>query len=197
MKNILKKLYFNKYLMLTVSFILACGIAYTVPCGEDFAVYDGTVRIHVIANSDSDIDRDIKLKVRDGVIQAADELVRGCKTKENAERILRLNLPLLEESANRVLEREGAEYRAVSIIGREYYPTRDYGTFRLPCGEYTSLRIRLGNAEGQNWWCVLYPSFCLSPSTCEIPDIAKKDSGSGYKIKFKILEVLGEVINLL
>ena len=183
--------------MLVLSFIFACGVAYTVPCSEDFDVYNDTVRIHVIANSDSDIDRDIKLMVRDGVTETAQELLKSCKTKENAERILRLNLSLLEESANRVLESEGADYRAVSIIGREYYPTRDYGSFRLPCGEYTSLRIKLGKAEGQNWWCVLYPSFCLSPSTCEIPDIARNDTGTGYKIKFKILEVMGELLSSL
>jgi len=183
--------------MLAISFLFACGVAYTVPCKEDIAVYNDTVRIHVIANSDSDIDRDIKLRVRDGVIQTAHELVKNCKTKENAERILRLNIPLLNESANTVLEREGADYRAVSIIGREFYPTRDYGSFRLPCGEYTSLRIKLGNAEGQNWWCVLYPSFCLSPATCKIPEVAQKDADTGYKIKFKILEVLGEVFSSL
>ena len=179
--------------MMLFSILFACGVAYAVPCNEDMGIYDDTVRIHVIANSDSERDVGIKLKVRDEVIQTAQELVKNCKSKQNAERMLRLNLSLLDESANRVLEEEGADYRAVSVIGRERYPTRDYGTFRLPCGEYTSLRIRLGNAEGSNWWCVLYPSLCLSPSTEEIPHIARKDSGTGYKIKFKILEIINSL----
>ena len=181
--------------MLIFSFIFACGIAYALPCSADLSIYRDTVRIHVIANSDSEEDQTLKLKVRDEVGKTASLLLQNCTSKKEAEYILSHNLSTIEKSADGVLQKEGAQYRSVSVIGEEYYPTRDYGTFRLPCGKYTSLQIKLGEAEGENWWCVIYPSFCLEPSCKKIPAIALEQGG--YKIKFKIIETVQNMFSLL
>ena len=175
--------------MLLFSFLLACGAAYLLPCSHDTAIYDDVIRIHVIANSDSAQDQELKLKVRDGVIDTAGILLRGCTSEKQAEHILSNNLEALEEAAYEVQRECGYNYTIAAELTHEYYPSRNYDTFRLPCGKYRSLKIKIGDAQGKNWWCVIYPSFCLTPSVKNAPEITDVSPGMRYKIKFRILEI--------
>lgn len=182
----------NKYLCFIASFVLACGVAFALPSGEDMSIYNKVVRIHVIANSDSDSDQQLKYKVRDEVIQLSQMLISDCRNLNRAEQILKSNLSLIQKTAKQAVEKEGMDYGVKVDFSREYYPTREYQNFRLPAGRYRSLRICIGKAEGKNWWCVIYPAFCLKASTTPTIPIIDKNPGKAYKIKFKLLEWLGK-----
>ena len=184
-KNILK----NKYLMLILSFVLACGLTYVLPGSADMALYDNVIRIHVVANSDSETDQALKYKVRDEVIAVSSILLQDCANISRAEEIIRANLGVLEDAAYQTHAAEGVSYGVRASLSKEFYPTRNYGSFRLPAGKYLSLKISLGAAEGQNWWCVIYPSLCLS-AAADTDRIRLIDSEApvNYKIKFKILD---------
>ena len=117
-------------------------------------------RLHVIADSNSEADQAIKLAVRDAIIQELGDM-DGAQTSQEAEQYAAQHLEELIETANGVLEEEGFPYRATAEIGTFEFPDKTYGDVLFPAGEYRALRIKLGQAEGQNWWCVLFPPLCL------------------------------------
>ena len=177
------------------------------PTASDMEIYGKVIRLHVIANSDSEYDQELTLKVRDGILSTVEELTRGCKTKDEAERVLRENSGEISDAAYRVLEENGSDLSVSIDIGQEKYPTREYGSVKLPAGKYCSVRIKLGEADGKNWWCVLFPPLCLNSSTKQeeellqvgfTPDqvgIITESSSPKYKVKFKILEILGSLFS--
>ena len=134
-------------------------------------------------------------------------MTRGYKTKDEAERILREKSGEIKDAAYRVLEENGSDLSVSIDIGEEKYPTREYGNLRLPSGKYCSVRIKLGEADGKNWWCVLFPPLCLNSSVKQeeellqvgfTPDqvvIITESSSPRYKVKFKILEILGSLFS--
>lgn len=163
--------------------------------GEEVQVYDSLIRLHILANSDSAEDQAIKLKVRDAILAA--EVFGSAETVAEAEV---QSLAAAEKGvavANAVLEAEGVPYRASLKYGTERYPTRQYGQLTLPAGTYRSLRIVLGEGEGQNWWCVLFPPLCTgaADSLTAINDgngtaSFFKTGNTRYKLKLKIFEWL-------
>ncbi len=150
--------------LLTFSIIISLmlPISAALPSGEDMQLYDKIIRLHVIANSDSDCDQALKLKVRDGILGTVSELLEGVSDRAAAEEILRSNLDVVKDAAEAVLYSEGSTYSANVTLTKEHYPTRKYEGFTLPSGEYTSLRVLIGEAQGQNWWCVLFPKMCVT-----------------------------------
>lgn len=164
------------------------------------------VRLHVVADSDSEADQAVKLKVRDAVIAALEEPLKERKSVEEAKDYLMSRLSDLEALANQVLDAEGYEERAAVTLSKEEFPTRYYDTFTLPAGVYESLRITIGSGEGHNWWCVVFPSLCV-PATVEgAQDVAASSGFSdslsdtltnkkGYEVRFFILDWLGRVQN--
>lgn len=175
MKNILIK----TTALFCATFLLVSFIDMALPNGED-ALYAGVTRLHILANSDSEYDQGIKLLVRDAVIEAG-------STDKNT----------ILDVANGVLLREGAPYRATAVYGDEDYDTRVYDGIAFPCGNYHSLRIMLGDGEGKNWWCVLFPPLCLSAATAKesLNEVGIDDRAYGvyterkYVIRFKLLEL--------
>lgn len=153
--------------LLTFSILtaLALPFAAVIPSEEEAAVYDNVIRLHVLANSDSDEDQSLKLKVRDGILSTAAELVEGCTDFETARDALERALPELKDAAISVLRREGSDYDVRVTLTREDYPTREYRGVTLPAGEYTSLRVLIGEAAGHNWWCVLFPQLCVTAAS--------------------------------
>lgn len=158
------------------------------------------VRLHVIAVSDSDADQAVKLQVRDAVLSRVEPALEGTGDAEEAARVLREMLPQLEETARQV---SGEEVVSVTL-GREEYPTRRYEDFALPAGEYTSLRVELGEAQGRNWWCVVYPPLCTGSVTEAVSETAALDEedvrlitedGGEYVLRFRLLELWGELFN--
>ena len=118
------------------------------------------VRLHVLANSDSEEDQALKLKVRDAVLEQATETLRGADSQAEASRRLTDILPELEETARAVITANGYDYGVRAELAETSFPTKEYDGFALPAGDYTALRIVIGEGEGQNWWCVLYPGLC-------------------------------------
>ena len=145
--------------------LLSVPFAAAIPGDDESALYYNVIRLHVLANSDSDEDQELKLKVRDSILETAAAKVEGCADFESARAALEGALDELREAAERRIAREGYDYGVRVTLTREEYPTREYRGVTLPAGEYTSLRVLIGEAEGHNWWCVLFPQLCAVVAT--------------------------------
>ncbi|MCH5279307.1 MAG: stage II sporulation protein R [Christensenellaceae bacterium] len=159
-------------LFLTLLFGLAVllPIAFIIASPEDKEVdTDNIFRMHIIANSDSERDQQIKLAVRDALLEFEAEATEAAKAQSSAEaeRILAENGSGILETARSVLRRYGAEYDAQLLIGTFDFPERQYGETIYPAGEYRALRILLGDAGGKNWWCVMFPPLCIVDANSE------------------------------
>lgn len=164
------------------------------------------LRLHVVADSDSEEDQALKLKVRDAIITALEDDLARVGTKEQAQAMISGKLEELEKIANEVLEAEGATDRAVVTLAREGFETRDYDTFSLPAGVYDSLRITIGSGQGENWWCVVFPELCIPAASDEVEDVAVgagfSDGLAGaitgkkeYQVRFFLLDWMGRIEN--
>lgn len=176
-----------------------------IPVGGEEALYEEVIRLHVLAESDSPEDQSLKLAVRDAVLaEYGAELGEAVSVDEAGARIC-LMKDEIEKTAQAVVEKAGKAYTVSVEYGKEHYPEREYENYRFPAGEYLSLRIRLGSGRGKNWWCVLFPPLCLDMATGSPEDDAlavgltpeeyrliRGDSAGGYRVKFKILEILDE-----
>ena len=174
-----------------------------LPVHGEEQIYDDVIRLHVIANSDTDADQELKLLVRDALLVRTEELLSSCRDRADAESVIRESLALLRDTARETLLRAGCSDDVQIVFHTESYPTRHYRSISLPAGDYLSLRVIIGNGEGQNWWCVLYPSLCLSAAS-ESSDVADlgfrgeqyriiTNTRSGaYEVRFKLLELLSE-----
>lgn len=164
------------------------------------------IRLHVVANSDSREDQAVKLQVRDAVIKSLEEDLKGLGDVEQAKAYLTENLAKIQAAANETLEKAGFSGEAVVSLCREAFDTRYYDTFTLPAGVYEALRIVIGEGEGHNWWCVVFPTFCVPATTEGFADTAAgagfPDSLTGaltgeeeYEVRFYLLDALGRVEN--
>ena len=163
------------------------------------------IRLHVVANSDSKRDQDIKLQVRDAIIASLYQGMAQIGDVRAAEDYLRENLPKIESAANEALEAAGVDSRAVVTLCRETFDIRKYDTFTLPAGVYKSLRVVIGEGQGKNWWCVAFPTLCMSATSEEFEAAAQtagmeetlSETLSGScQLRFYLLDVLGKVENL-
>ena len=175
-----------------------------MPVHGEEAIYSNVLRLHVLANSDSDEDQALKLKVRDGILEEAARLTSGATSLDEAYELVKSGEDRLIAAAKRVIIAEGFDYNVSIELGHESYPTRSYDSLCFPSGEYLSLRVNIGEAEGKNWWCVLFPPLCLSAATGSYnedafisvgltPDqyqIITDTSSPKYNVRFKILEVI-------
>lgn len=132
------------------------------------ALQHGLVRLHVVANSDSAQDQSVKLAVRDEILEYLNRAIPDTSTAAEALEALNAQLPKIEAIANQVLSRLGFPQRAKVSLCQEAFPIRDYDTFRLPSGIYQSLRVTIGEGQGHNWWCVVYPALCNAGTTQEV-----------------------------
>ena len=159
------------------------------------------VRLHVLANSDSEDDQALKLKVRDAILNHAEPLLDRVADQNEAEAVLRGQLLELEEAASEVIRSAGYSYPVTVELSKTDFPTREYPSFSLPAGEYLALRVFIGEAEGQNWWCVVFPPLCSVvaadfSSTIENTGFSEEEIAfiteekTEYRIKFKIIELV-------
>lgn len=191
-----------------LSLLLCLGAAYLPVHGEE-AVYDAVIRLHVLANSDSDEDQALKMQVRDAVLALASEELSACTTKDQARQTLEGLLPALQAQAQNTLRTLGCEDTVQVTLGKEQYPTRSYDSFCFPSGEYLSLRVMIGEAQGQNFWCVLFPPMCMSAAsvpkenaeealisvglTKDQYGIITETQNTKYRLRFRLLEVFEEL----
>lgn len=164
------------------------------------------IRLHVVADSDSAEDQKVKLQVRDAITEKLNSVMDDFQDVESAKAYLQETLPELEKIANDVLKSLGNSCRAVVTFAKEAFPTREYDTFSLPAGVYESLRVTIGSGEGKNWWCVVFPSLCISATTDGFEDTAVgagfSDQLSGtlsgkpkYQVRFFLLDCFGWIEN--
>ncbi len=173
---------------------------------ENLEIYDKTLRLHIPANSNSEEDQALKLKVRDEVISLLQGPLSECKNKSEAIAVVEEMKGKIEKTSDRVISSEGRDYKAKVTVTEEFYPRREYEGISLPAGEYTSVKIELGEADGQNWWCVLFPQVCTS-SACPEQVLAEvgftasqiklltEDEETEYVVRFKILEMIESWFN--
>ena len=192
------------YVAIVVLLIALMALSF-LPVHGERDIYDTVVRLHVLANSDSEEDQALKLMVRDGVLEATAPLVEDCTTQAEAVEALTAHLNDLEAAALSVVQSEGYDYPVTVLLGEEDYPTRVYESCAFPAGTYVSLRVLIGEGEGQNWWCCLFPPLCLSAATAKEDNedaflqvgltkdqygIITETGKTKYKVRFKLLEVL-------
>ncbi len=122
---------------------------------------ENILRLHIVANSDSDNDQEVKLLVRNAVVAWISDNMENCTSKEDAWNFLRQNLNSITDTANSVLIKKGFSYTASCNLGTSHFPGKVYGDFYLPAGDYDSLQIILGKGSGHNWWCIAFPCLCL------------------------------------
>lgn len=168
--------------------------------GRQNAISAELVRLHVIAVSDDESEQQLKLRVRDAVLEYLSPVLAPAESPQQARAIIRENLlPIAEAAA------AAAEGRQVSVsLGRESYPSRIYESFTLPAGSYESLRVVLGEGQGKNWWCIAFPPLCLNAAQCEqmqsvmnSEDYALITQQDGYELRFRIVELWGQLTNML
>lgn len=141
---------------------------------EDIA--DKILRFHVIANSDSPEDQNLKLMVRDEVITYLSGILKNCDTLEESIEKTALHYDDITQIAENVINSQGYNYSVSCRIESSYFPVKSYGDITLPAGNYTALRVTLGKAEGKNWWCILYPPLCFVDASCGVvPDSSKAE----------------------
>jgi len=127
------------------------------------------LRLHVIANSNTQADQLVKLKVRDAILEMTSEGMTKLQSKDEAKEYIEENLSRIEGTANDVLLKNGFDYQARAELGVSNFPDKTYGDTVYPAGEYEALKIVLGKGEGENWWCVVFPPLCLTPTNPEQP----------------------------
>lgn len=180
--------------------LIVCALCSFMPLGDEAEIYENTIRLHVLANSDSEHDQNVKLEVRDAVLVEIAAITEGAQNVYEAEERIKEKLCVIAEIAQNKLISLGEDKTVSVTLSEERYPTREYDDFRLPAGVYTSLRVMIGEAEGQNWWCVLYPELCTSGAktgeTLVQTGFSKDQIGiltggdqPKYRLKFKILEI--------
>ncbi len=212
MKKFLKLCNHSKVKMVIIltflffAYTTICAISYANDVSTDIA--DSVFRLHVIANSDSEVDQNLKYIVRDHLLKYMNTLCANCTSKEEAIAIANEHIEDFKEIALNTIRDEGFDYCVNVRIGNFEFPTKHYGDISLPAGYYDALRIEIGEAKGQNWWCVMFPPLCfVDASSGVVPEESKEDLENSltdeefsivsdnednltFKLKFKILEIL-------
>lgn len=190
-------------------YIYISAISYVKVVSND--LQESIFRLHVIANSDSIEDQNLKLKVRDNIIKYMNSLCSNTKSKSEAIQIAKEHSEEFYDIAKRTVEENGYTYDVKLNFGNYNFPTKKYGDIIFPSGNYDALKIELGNANGQNWWCVMFPPLCfVDISSGIVPDESKdtlknslsndeeymlinEEKNSNVKLKFKLIEMFQNV----
>lgn len=188
----------------SIAFSLYLAFSCTYFAGVAKTVRDDVVRLHILANSNSAFDQQVKLKVRDALLNENTVLLSEGVNTENAPLYFEMSKEELLESAQAILRENNCNYNAQITLQKEYFETRVYGDYTFPAGEYTALRVILGEGKGNNWWCVMFPPLCIpaadSVNTDEtateyLTESGEKivSGGNKFVMKFKLLEIYEEL----
>ena len=193
---------------LLVVTLVFCAVWLGMRLADKQRLHNDLIRLHVVADSDSEEDQKVKLQVRDAVIATLHENMCAAADAEQAREYISAHLPEIESAANEALAAAGSTDTASVTLRYEAFPTREYETFSLPAGVYESLRVEIGDAEGKNWWCVVFPTLCIPAASEDYRDTAASagfpqslsDTLAGeenYQIDFFFLECIGKIENFL
>jgi len=200
----------NKFKRFTILFFLL--ILYVIICASSYthavckSISDSVFRLHVIANSNSYEDQNLKYLVRDNILEYMNTITNNVTDKTEIIKIISNNLGNFKEIAQNTIYKNGYNYDVSVEIGNFEFPVKSYGDISFPPGFYDALKIKIGNASGQNWWCVMFPPLCfIDVSSGVVPDESKEmleselneeeyklisDSSKETKVKFKVIELL-------
>ncbi len=173
--------------------------------GRCTEVRESVVRLHILANSDSEEDQALKLKVRDAVVEAAAGWLDGAQNADEALALAEQRLPALKEVAQQTVTDAGYDYPVDATLCTMYFTTRQYDTVTLPAGVYEAVRFTIGRGEGKNWWCVVYPPLCAGAAmergtlsdVLDSDQVAMVTGGERFEVRFKVLEWWEELVNFL
>ncbi|MBQ7332792.1 MAG: stage II sporulation protein R [Clostridia bacterium] len=190
----------KKLILPVFAILLSTLIMASLPTEAEAAIYEDTVRLHILAASDSDEDQKLKLELRDELLLKYGNELKSAENINAAKIKIEALLPEIKDFIEEKIRERGYSYTASVALSEEWYDTREYESFTLPSGTYTSLRIIIDEGKGKNWWCVMFPPLCLDIATENAPkddgiiDYTKEEinliSNKKYKIKFKVLELL-------
>lgn len=163
-------------------------------------ISDQVFRLHILANSDSAEDQQLKLKVRDEILKKGETVFASSNSLEETIELCKNNIALFQQTAEQCLKNNGSDYEVKVYVDKEYFNTREYDEITLPSGIYNALKIEIGQGKGHNWWCVMFPAICLSSVTDdELNKYLSEDeqklvnSDSKYEVRFKIVEIYEKV----
>lgn len=192
----------KKHIHLSLAFGIICAVMlsmshFNAACDD---LRQNVLRLHIIANSDSAADQQLKLKIRDAILAKTDGLFLESDNLEKAEKTVKSNLDKFQQTADNVIKENGFDYTAAVTFGKSSFSTRYYDDFTLPAGVYDSLIITLGEGKGKNWWCVVYPTVCIpAASKGELEDSVKPEAaeiakgGQRYIMRFKAVEIYEKI----
>ena len=186
-----------------LAFVFSVLLSITALNTECAEIRSSVLRLHVLANSDSEQDQALKLKVRDRLLKVSEDLYSHAETKEEAVRETNANLTLLQKEAQKVVASNGFDYPVSVALENTYFTTRSYGDITLPAGNYQALRVVTGEGEGHNWWCAMFPPLCMSAASedeVQLSDVRSAEQmelveSDGYEGKFKCVELYEELMN--
>ena len=198
----------KKLIRLVLCLVLIGAVLSAVNLYQDRqTLQDSLVRLHVVANSDSEEDQHIKLQVKDAIVSFLQPVMEQFPSKEEAMEYIRRNVSAIQELSNQVLEKLGVKEKVQVTLAPEAFDVRVYDTFSLPSGVYDALRVEIGEGKGKNWWCVVFPSLCL-PVSGEGFEAEAVSSGfserltnnishrGGYRLRFFLLDCVGKLENI-
>ena len=196
--------YINKWRPIEIAVLLALAVTLLVGAASlhrQDGLQEKMIRLHVIANSDSEDDQAMKLLARDAVLTRAEAILRQASNREEAMEDLNAALPELERTA---YDACGGAYPVHAALEMTEFPRKEYDGFALPAGEYMALRVIIGEGQGHNWWCVVFPPLCVSAAeqnraldAMSEPERALITEADGYELRFRIVELWGELIELI
>ena len=184
-----------------VALVVACIYGWGIVTDSQ-ALHDELLRLHVVGASDSAADQEVKLLVRDAVLASLEDGLRDLTDVDAAVDYVSRMLPRVEAAANRCLAAAGFSDTVAVSLTEEAFPTRDYDNFSLPAGVYRALRVVIGEGEGKNWWCVVFPQLCMAGEdfveTASVAGLSPELTGTlegEYELRFWVLEKWGEMKN--
>lgn len=192
------KLFIKSLCIAFVLTVIYSTLPFEAECTE---ISKETFRLHILANSDSENDQALKIKVRDRVLEYTEDLFNNAKSKFDAEKVIAENIQDINNVAYAVILNNGYNYPVKTEITNMYFTTRYYDNYTLPSGMYDALRITIGNGKGHNWWCVMYPTICVSPVEEKDKKAKETFEEKQYEIvtntklqyKFKIVEIFEKI----
>lgn len=197
---------FQKIACLGLTALLLAGLNCSWAMYRQTQLASRLIRLHVVANSDSDADQALKLEVRDAVLRACALVLEEAEDRSGAWKQLTGELPMLAEAGSQTVSAAGYSYPVTVKMEYTAFPRTEYEDFSLPAGRYQALRVEIGEAEGHNWWCVIFPSLCLEPvselsETAMAEGLTEEDISlitqkeEGYELRFRCIELWEELIS--
>ena len=200
-------MYLSKKIKISVTVGIVVAILFSI-CSfakTSEEIRSDVLRLHVIANSDTSVDQNLKLRLRDYILQEGNDIFNGSVNVENAVKKIEPVLPELEKSAKAFVNRAGFDYDVKISLSNEYFTTRTYETVTLPAGKYLALRVVIGSGEGHNWWCVMFPPMCVpaADKKDEIENVFSEkeiklvESKPKYEPRFKVVEIYEQLKEII